>query len=33
MNPADILKISQQIKLDGNSNQMQQLEGLLKGMQ
>lgn len=32
MNPADILKISQQIKLDGNSNQLQQLEGLMKSI-
>lgn len=29
MNPTDILKISQEIKLDGDSNEFKQLEGLL----
>jgi hypothetical protein len=32
MNPSEILKISQQIKLDGDSNQLQQLEGLMKSI-
>jgi hypothetical protein len=32
MNPSDIMKISQQIKLDGDSNQLQQLEGLMKSI-
>lgn len=32
MNPSDIMKISQQIKLDGDSNQFQQLEGLMKSI-
>ena len=32
MNPSDILKISQEIKLDGDSNQLQQLEGLMKSI-
>jgi hypothetical protein len=29
MNPSEILRISQEIKLDGDSSQLQQLEGLL----
>jgi len=29
MNPADIFKLSQEIKLDGDSNEFKQLEGLL----
>jgi len=32
MNPADIMKISQAIKLDGDSNQLKQLEGLMKSI-
>ena len=32
MNPSDIMKISQQIKLDGDSNQLQQLEGFMKSI-
>lgn len=32
MNPNEILKLAQEIKLDGDSGQMQQLEGLLKGL-
>ena len=32
MNPTEILKMAQEIKLDGDSGQMQQLEGLLKGL-
>ena len=32
MNPSDIMKISQEIKLDGDSNQLQQLEGLMKSI-
>ena len=33
MNPADILKLSQEIKLDGESGQLKQLEGLLGSIQ
>lgn len=32
MDPSEIMKISQQIKLDGDSNQLKQLEGLLKNI-
>jgi len=32
MNPSDILKLSQDIKIDGNSNQMNQLESLFKSL-
>jgi len=32
MNPSDILKISQEIKFDGDSNQLHQLEGLMKSI-
>jgi hypothetical protein len=32
MNPSDILKLSQDIKIDGNSNQMKQLESLFKSL-
>jgi hypothetical protein len=32
MNPSDIIKLSQEIKIDGNSNQMQQLESLFKSL-
>lgn len=32
MNPADILKLSQEIKLDDNSGQLKQLTGLFKNM-
>ena len=32
MNPADIMKLSQEIKLDGDSGQLKQLEGLLKSI-
>jgi len=33
MNPAEILKLAQEIKLDGNSAQLKQLEGLLGSIQ
>lgn len=32
MNPADIMKLSQEIKLDDDSGQLKQLEGLLKNI-
>lgn len=32
MNPSDIMKLTNEIKLDGDSNQMQQLEGLFKSL-
>ncbi len=32
MNPSDIIKLSQEIKINGNSNQMKQLEGLFKSL-
>lgn len=32
MNPSDIMKMIQEIKVDGDSNEMQQLEGLLSLM-
>jgi len=32
MNPSDIIKLSKEIKIDGNSNQMKQLEGLFKSL-
>ncbi len=32
MNPADIMKLSQEIRLDGDSGQLKQLEGLFKNM-
>jgi len=33
MNPTDIIKLSQEIKLDGSSGQLKQLEGLLGSIQ
>jgi hypothetical protein len=33
MNPSEIMRISQEIKLDGDSNQLKQLEGLLGSFQ
>ena len=32
MNPSNIIKLSQDIKIDGNSNQIKQLEGLFKNL-
>jgi len=32
MNPAEIMKLTQEIKLDGDSNEFKQLEGLLSVM-
>tara|TARA_R110001583_G_scaffold70457_2_gene199408 strand:- start:17747 stop:18295 length:549 start_codon:yes stop_codon:yes gene_type:complete len=32
MNPSEIMKLANEIKLDGESGQMQQLEGLLSGL-
>ncbi|MDX1828072.1 MAG: DUF4252 domain-containing protein [Lutibacter sp.] len=32
MNPSDIIKLSQDIKIDGNSNQIKQLESLFKSL-
>lgn len=32
MNPSDIIKLSQDIKIDGNSNQIKQLESLFKNL-
>ena len=32
MNPTDIMKLANEIKMDSESGQMQQLEGILKGM-
>ncbi|MCF6181783.1 DUF4252 domain-containing protein [Lutibacter sp.] len=32
MNPSDIIKLSKEIKIDGNSNQLKQLEGLFKSI-
>jgi len=32
MNPSDIIKLSQEIKIDGNSSQMKQLESLFKSL-
>lgn len=32
MNPSDIMKLSQEIKLDGDSNELKQLEGIFKNI-
>ena len=32
MNPSDIMKMAEEIKVDGDSNEMQQLQGLLSLM-